>query len=111
MLHGAVVLITELCGQNPEALERFRKVRWAHTPLISDVLLARFTITRCCCVFSQAVPDLIQIMKSLVVSGYSPEHDVSGVSDPFLQVSRNVFSDVLQSLRLSLLATASKLGR
>lgn len=37
---------------------------------------------------SQAVPDLIHIMKSLVVSGYSPEHDVSGVSDPFLQVSR-----------------------
>lgn len=36
---------------------------------------------------SQAVPDLIQIMKGLVVSGYSPEHDVSGVSDPFLQVS------------------------
>uniref|UniRef100_H3CR83 AP-1 complex subunit gamma n=1 Tax=Tetraodon nigroviridis TaxID=99883 RepID=H3CR83_TETNG len=58
VLHGAVVLITELCGQNPEALARFRK----------------------------AVPDLIQIMKSLVVSGYSPEHDVSGVSDPFLQV-------------------------
>lgn len=58
VLHGAVVLITELCGHNPEALQRFRK----------------------------AVPDLIQIMKSLVVSGYSPEHDVAGVSDPFLQV-------------------------
>lgn len=29
-------------------------------------------------------------MKSLVVSGYSPEHDVSGVSDPFLQVSLEV---------------------
>uniref|UniRef100_A0A674PBY5 AP-1 complex subunit gamma n=1 Tax=Takifugu rubripes TaxID=31033 RepID=A0A674PBY5_TAKRU len=58
VLHGAVVLITQLCGQSPEALKRFRK----------------------------AVPDLIQIMKSLIVSGYSPEHDVSGVSDPFLQV-------------------------
>lgn len=37
VLHGAVVLITELCGQNPEALERFRKVRRAHAPLLSPV--------------------------------------------------------------------------
>ncbi|XP_068605432.1 AP-1 complex subunit gamma-like 2, partial [Brachionichthys hirsutus] len=58
VLHGAVVLITELCERNPQMLERFRK----------------------------AVPELIQIMKSLVISGYSPEHDVAGVSDPFLQV-------------------------
>uniref|UniRef100_A0A665X2D1 AP-1 complex subunit gamma n=1 Tax=Echeneis naucrates TaxID=173247 RepID=A0A665X2D1_ECHNA len=58
VLHGAVVLITELCENNPETLERFRKT----------------------------VPDLVQIMKSLVISGYSPEHDVAGISDPFLQV-------------------------
>ncbi|XP_047445308.1 AP-1 complex subunit gamma-like 2 [Mugil cephalus] len=58
VLHGAVVLITQLCEQNPETLERFRKT----------------------------VPDLVQIMKSLVISGYSPEHDVAGISDPFLQV-------------------------
>ncbi|XP_015234916.1 PREDICTED: AP-1 complex subunit gamma-1-like [Cyprinodon variegatus] len=58
VLHGAVVLITELCGRSPETLERFRKT----------------------------VPDLVQIMKGLVISGYSPDHDVAGVSDPFLQV-------------------------
>ncbi|XP_032421675.1 AP-1 complex subunit gamma-like 2 [Xiphophorus hellerii] len=58
VLHGAVVLITELCERSPETLERFRK----------------------------AVPDLVQIMKGLVISGYSPDHDVAGVSDPFLQV-------------------------
>nr|XP_057924370.1 AP-1 complex subunit gamma-like 2 [Doryrhamphus excisus]XP_057924371.1 AP-1 complex subunit gamma-like 2 [Doryrhamphus excisus] len=58
VLHGAVVLITELCGCNPETLERFRKT----------------------------VPDLVRIMKGLVTSGYSPEHDVAGISDPFLQV-------------------------
>ncbi|KAM7378841.1 hypothetical protein PAMP_004436 [Pampus punctatissimus] len=58
VLNGAVVLITELCERNPETLERFRKT----------------------------VPDLVQIMKGLVISGYSPEHDVAGVSDPFLQV-------------------------
>lgn len=37
------------------------------------------------CVF-QTVPDLVQIMKGLVISGYSPDHDVAGISDPFLQV-------------------------
>uniref|UniRef100_A0A671XHM1 AP-1 complex subunit gamma n=1 Tax=Sparus aurata TaxID=8175 RepID=A0A671XHM1_SPAAU len=58
VLHGAVVLITELCERNLETLEKFRK----------------------------AVPDLVQIMKGLVISGYSPEHDVAGISDPFLQV-------------------------
>ncbi len=26
VLHGAVVLITELCGRNPDTLDRFRKV-------------------------------------------------------------------------------------
>lgn len=58
VLHGAVVLITELCERSSESLERFRK----------------------------AVPDLVHIMKGLVLSGYSPEHDVAGISDPFLQV-------------------------
>ncbi|XP_069567512.1 AP-1 complex subunit gamma-like 2 [Brachyistius frenatus] len=58
VLHGAVVLITELCERNTETLEKFRKT----------------------------VPDLVQIMKGLVISGYSPEHDVAGISDPFLQV-------------------------
>uniref|UniRef100_A0A3Q2THM9 AP-1 complex subunit gamma n=1 Tax=Fundulus heteroclitus TaxID=8078 RepID=A0A3Q2THM9_FUNHE len=58
VLHGAVVLITQLCERSPETLERFRKT----------------------------VPDLVQIMKGLVISGYSPDHDVAGVSDPFLQV-------------------------
>uniref|UniRef100_A0A4W5RVP0 AP-1 complex subunit gamma n=1 Tax=Hucho hucho TaxID=62062 RepID=A0A4W5RVP0_9TELE len=33
-----------------------------------------------------AVPELVQIMKGLVMSGYSPEHNVAGISDPFLQV-------------------------
>lgn len=33
----------------------------------------------------------MRILKNLILAGYSPEHDVSGVSDPFLQV-RNAFS-------------------
>uniref|UniRef100_A0AAX7VS07 Clathrin/coatomer adaptor adaptin-like N-terminal domain-containing protein n=1 Tax=Astatotilapia calliptera TaxID=8154 RepID=A0AAX7VS07_ASTCA len=39
-----------------------------------------------CFWFSFTVPDLVQIMKGLVISGYSPDHDVAGISDPFLQV-------------------------
>ncbi|XP_035392092.1 AP-1 complex subunit gamma-like 2 [Electrophorus electricus] len=58
VLHSAVVLITELCERNPDTLRQFRKT----------------------------VPELVHIMKGLIMSGYSPEHNVAGISDPFLQV-------------------------
>ncbi len=36
--------------------------------------------------FRQCVPLLVRHLKALVTTGYSPEHDVSGITDPFLQV-------------------------
>ena len=42
----------------------------------------------------QTVPLLVRHLKSLVATGYSPEHDVSGITDPFLQIK------ILHLLRL-----------
>ncbi|XP_041436118.1 AP-1 complex subunit gamma-1 isoform X2 [Xenopus laevis] len=57
VLYGAVLLVTEICQQQPEACKRFCKL----------------------------LPLLLQKLKQ-IMSGYSPDHVVSGVTDPFLQV-------------------------
>ncbi|XP_029422689.1 AP-1 complex subunit gamma-like 2 isoform X2 [Nannospalax galili] len=58
ILLGTITLIMELCERSPAALKHFRKV----------------------------VPQLVQILRTLMTTGFSTEHSVSGVSDPFLQV-------------------------
>ncbi|XP_058396890.1 AP-1 complex subunit gamma-like 2 isoform X4 [Diceros bicornis minor] len=58
ILMGTITLIMELSERSPAALKHFRKV----------------------------VPQLVQILRTLLTTGYSTEHSISGVSDPFLQV-------------------------
>ncbi|XP_022409182.1 AP-1 complex subunit gamma-like 2 isoform X2 [Delphinapterus leucas] len=58
ILLGTITLITELCERSPAALKHFRKM----------------------------VPQLVHILRTVVTTGYSKEHSISGVSDPFLQV-------------------------
>ncbi|KAH6915885.1 gamma-adaptin [Coprinopsis sp. MPI-PUGE-AT-0042] len=58
VLLTAITLVTELCAIDEAFLNEFRS----------------------------AVPLLVRNLKSLVTTGYSPEHDVSGITDPFLQV-------------------------
>ncbi|XP_043775933.1 AP-1 complex subunit gamma-like 2 isoform X2 [Cervus elaphus] len=58
ILLGTITLITELCERSPAALKHFRKV----------------------------VPQLVHTLRTLVMTGCSTEHSISGVSDPFLQV-------------------------
>ena len=36
--------------------------------------------------FSRVVPTLVKMLRNLLNLGYSPEHDIAGIADPFLQV-------------------------
>lgn len=79
----------------PEAIEGFQERAAA---LLRDrhhgVLLAGVTLLLELCsiqpalipVYQELVPQLCKILRSLLMSGFMPEHDVGGITDPFLQV-------------------------
>jgi hypothetical protein len=58
VLLTGIALMTEICAVEPAVIEAYRR----------------------------HVPQLCNIMRSLLMSGFAPEHDVSGITDPFLQV-------------------------
>lgn len=58
VLIASIVLMTEMSEQNTDALIHFRKY----------------------------IPQLVRLLKNLMMSGNSPDHDISCISDPFLQV-------------------------
>ncbi|KAJ3346575.1 clathrin associated protein complex large subunit [Entophlyctis luteolus] len=59
VLLTAVSLLIEMCKMDPNVVELLRK---------------------------SSVPTLVRHLKNFTTPGYSPEHDVSGITDPFLQV-------------------------
>jgi len=42
--------------------------------------------TECRSAFLRLVPTLVKMLRNLLSTGYSPDHDIGGISDPFLQV-------------------------
>ncbi|CAG0900710.1 unnamed protein product [Cyprideis torosa] len=86
VLVTGVVLVTEMCQRSQEHIVAFKKL----------------------------VPNLVRTLKGFM-SGYSPDHDVSGIADPFLQVkilrllrilgrgddeSSEIMNDILTQVRL-----------
>lgn len=97
----AALCAMRICRKVPDLQEHF--VEKAKN-LLSDrnhgVLLCGLTLVTSMCeaeedeggeetvvdMFRPLTPGLVRTLKSLANSGYSPEHDVLGVTDPFLQV-------------------------
>lgn len=58
VLLSGTTLMLEICEIEPNTVEQYRR----HVPM------------------------LCKILRSLLMSGFAPEHDVGGITDPFLQV-------------------------
>lgn len=58
VLLSGIKLAIQLCESSPTAVDHFRKL----------------------------VASLVRTLKNLVVSGYAPEYDIGGLTDPFLQI-------------------------
>ncbi|ETS77233.1 hypothetical protein PFICI_11107 [Pestalotiopsis fici W106-1] len=105
----AALCAMKICRKVPDLQEHFIEKAAA---LLSDrnhgVLLCGLTLVTSMCEadeeeggeegivdkYKQFIPVLVRTLKGLATSGYAPEHDVTGITDPFLQVK------ILQLLRV-----------
>ena len=89
-----------ICRKVPDLQEHFlEKAKLLLSDRNHGVLLCGLTLVTSMCeaeeleggediseAFRPLVPGLVRTLKGLASSGYAPEHDVTGITDPFLQV-------------------------
>lgn len=97
----AALCAMRICRKVPDLQEHFlEKAKVLLQDRNHGVLLCGLTLITSMCeaddaeggeegiveMFRPVVPHLVRTLKSLTSSGYTPEHDVSGITDPFVQV-------------------------
>jgi AP-1 complex subunit gamma-1 len=97
----AALCAMRICRKVPDLQEHFlEKAKMLLSDKNHGVLLSGLTFVVSLCeadeaeggeegivdLFRPLVPGLVKILKQLSSSGYAPEHDVTGITDPFLQV-------------------------
>lgn len=97
----AALCAMRICRKVPDLQEHFlEKAKMILSDRNHGVMLSGITLAIGMCeaeeqeeveegvidMFKTLVPQLSSTLKSLQSSGYTPEHDVSGITDPFLQV-------------------------
>ncbi|OCK81287.1 AP-1 complex subunit gamma-1 [Lepidopterella palustris CBS 459.81] len=97
----AALCAMRICRKVPDLQEHFLdKAKMLLQDRNHGVLLCGLTLVTSLCeadeaddseggiidIFRPLTPSLVKILKGLASSGYAPEHDVTGITDPFLQV-------------------------
>ena len=97
----AALCAMRICRKVPDLQEHFvEKAKILLSDRNHGVLLCGLTLVTGMCeadeieggeegiveIFRPLVPGLVRTLKGLASSGYAPEHDVNGITDPFLQV-------------------------
>lgn len=97
----AAICAMRICRKVPDLQEHFlEKAKLLLADRNHGVLLCGLTLVTSMCeadeeeggemgvvdMYKPLVPALVKILKGLSSSGYAPEHDVTGITDPFVQV-------------------------